>query len=305
VRPFPPGRPRVLRRSRLPGAAAAGLVLPAVSRLTVSSPAVSLLATCMLAGAVLGACERARPAGRYADLNGIHLYYELHGRGHALLLLHGGTGNGRQFTNQVPAFQRRFRLIVPDLCAQGRTTDRADSLTYHAMAEDMIALLDQLHVQRADVLGWSDGGIVGLDLAIHHPKRVQHLVTFGANFAPDGLNPTDVQWNATASADSFGAGTRLAYSELAPDPAHYVQAMNKIIAMWRTQPNFTPSELGSIRAKTLICAGEHDVVRREHTEQLARAIRGAELWIVPKASHSVILEQPELVNAKVLEFLRR
>ena len=132
---------------------------------------------------------------------------------------------------------------------------------------------------------------------------MKHLVTFGANFAPDGLNPEDVEWNASASAGSFGPGTRIAYEHLAPDPAHYEIAMNKIIAMWRSQPNFTPQQLGSIRAKTLIVAGEHDVVRPGHTAALARAIPGARLWIVPGASHSVILELPALVSRTVLEFL--
>jgi pimeloyl-ACP methyl ester carboxylesterase len=243
--------------------------------------------------------------GHRVDLRGIRMYYEVAGHGPALLLLHGGAGNGAQFAAQVPVFRRHFRVIVPDLCAQGRTTDRPGPLTYHAMAEDVIALMDRLHVRQADIVGWSDGGIVGLDVAIHHPGRVKHLVTFGANYAPDGLNPSDVEWNASANAECFGPATRLAYERLAPDPGHYEAAMDKIIAMWRTQPDFTPEQLGSIRAKTLVAAGEHDVVRPEHTAELARLIPGARRWIVPGGSHSVILERPALVNRTVLEFLRR
>jgi len=254
-------------------------------------------ATALFSGCGLGV------VGHHASLRGIRMYYEVHGHGPALLLLHGGTGNGTQFAALVPAFREHFRVVVPDLCAQGRTSDRPGPLGYHAMAEDVVALMDRLHLRQADVLGWSDGGIVGLDLAIHHPGRVKHLVTFGANFAPDGLNPEDVEWNASASAGSFGPGTRIAYEHLAPDPAHYEIAMDKIIAMWRTQPNFTPQQLGSIRAKTLIVAGEHDVVRPEHTAALALAIPGARRWIVPGASHSVILELPALVSRTVLEFL--
>jgi len=242
--------------------------------------------------------------GHHASLRGIRMYYEVHGHGPALLLLHGGTGNGTQFAAQVPAFRQHFRVVVPDLCAQGRTTDRPGPLSYHAMAEDVVALMDRLQIPKADIMGWSDGGVVGLDLAIHHPGRVEHLVTFGANSSPDGLNPADVEWNASASAASFGPATRIAYERLAPDPAHYEIAMDKIIAMWRMQPNFTPQQLGSIRAKTLIAAGEHDVVRPEHTAALARAIAGARRWIVPGASHNVILERPVLVSRTVLEFLQ-
>ena len=244
-------------------------------------------------------------AGHHVQLRGIRIYYEERGWGRALVLLHGGPGDGTQFARQVRAFQRRYRVIVPDLCAQGRTTDRPGPLTYHAMAEDVVALLDRLGVRRADVMGWSDGGNVGLDLAIHHPDRVLHLVTFGANFRPDGLTPEQVDWGEDASADDFGPAVWLAYRRLAPDPSHYEAAMNKILAMWRVEPRFSLAELHSIRARTLVAAGEHDFVRPEHTAALARAIPGARLWIVPGASHFVVLERPDLVDRTVLDFLGR
>jgi pimeloyl-ACP methyl ester carboxylesterase len=171
------------------------------------------------------------------------------------------------------------------------------------MAEDMIALLDKLGLKRVDVMGWSDGGDIGLDLAMHHPDRIGHLVTFGANFRPDGLNEQDVAWGRTATADSFGTGMREGWTKLNPQPEHYVDAMNKILDMWRTQPQWTETDLGKIRAKCLVCAGEHDVVRPDHTAALARAIPGAQVWIVPGASHSAMIERPDLVNPKVLAFL--
>ncbi len=260
---------------------------------------------CVVALALAPACAGSAGTGHHVAVNGIRMYYEVHGHGRPLLMLHGGTGNGTQFVHQLPAFSPSYRCIVPDCCAQGRTTDRPGPLTYHAMAEDMIALLDKLHVKRADVMGWSDGGNIGLDMAMHHPERVGHLVTFGANFQPDGLNPDDVEWNNRATAQSFGAGMREAWMRMNPQPDHYEQAMNKIIAMWRTQPRWALADLRTIRAKTLVVAGEHDLIRRDHTEQLASAIPGAELWIVPGATHSVMVDRWDIVNPRVLGFLSK
>ena len=263
------------------------------------------LAACLVTLTLTPACAALMHSGHYVKVHGIRLYYELHGRGAPLLLIHGGAGNGMQFSKQLPAFSPRYRCIVPDCCAQGRTTDRPGPLTYHAMAEDMIALLDHLHVKRVDIMGWSDGGDIGLDMAIHHPDRVSHLVTFGANFKPDGLNPQDVEWNETATAESFGSGMREGWTRLNPQPEHFEEAMNKIIAMWRSLPKWSLADLRLIRAKTLICAGDHDLVRPEHTADLAAAIPGAEMWIVPDASHSAMIERAEVVNPRVLEFLRK
>jgi pimeloyl-ACP methyl ester carboxylesterase len=259
------------------------------------------------AGSVLvltTACSDGPPA-HHLKAHGINIYYEIHGHGSPLFLLHGGTGNGAQFSKQLHDFAKRHRCIVPDACAQGRTSDRPGPLSYHAMAEDVVALMDHLHIKRADIMGWSDGGDLGLDIAMHHPERVNHLVTFGANFQPDGLNAPDVEWNQTASAASFGPETKAAWQAMNPQPDHYEEAMNKIIAMWRTQPNWSLDDLHHIRAKTMICAGDHDLIRAEHTAELAKAIPGAVMWIVPGASHGAILEKPDLVNPRVLEFLSK
>jgi len=258
-----------------------------------------------LASASHAAPAPAGASGHYADVNGIRMYYEARGAGPTLVLLHGGAGNGEQFGHQIPAFEKRFRVIVPDMCAQGRSTDREGPLTYHAMAEDVIGLMNRLGVRRFDVMGWSDGGVTGLDLAIHHPERLRRLVTFGANFSPDGLNPADVAWNDTATVADFGDGMRKGWMERSPQPEHYEAAMRKILVMWKTLPRFTSAELRSIEAGVLVCAGEHDVIRPEHTRALARAIPGAILWIVPGASHGAMLEKPDEVNARVIDFLSR
>ena len=173
------------------------------------------------------------------------------------------------------------------------------------MAEDVIALMDRLHVQRFDVMGWSDGGVTGLDLAIHHPDRLRRLVTFGADASPAGLNAADLAWVDTATVAAFGDGMREGWTKMSPEPAHYEAAMAKILHMWKTEPRFTHAQLASIRARVMVCAGDHDLIRREHTEEIAHSIPGARLWIVPGASHGAMIEKPAEVNARVLEFLSR
>lgn len=251
----------------------------------------------------LAATPARAPKPSHFAANGIRTYYELRGTGTPLLLIHGGAGNGMQFEKQVTEFEKSHRLIIPDCCNQGRTTCRAGALTYHAMAEDMIALLDHLKIRRVDIMGWSDGGNIGLDLAMHHPDRVNHLVTFGANFSPAGLQDADRIWAATATPESLGSGMREGWMKLSPEPERFDEAMNGVLKMWRTLPDWTVSDLGRIRAKVMVCAGEHDVIRLEHTGALSRAIPGAQMWIVPGASHSAMLERPDLVNPRVLEFL--
>ena len=257
----------------------------------------------LAAGMIMAATPSNGPVGKYANVNGLRMYYEVHGTGPVLVLLHGGGGSGEQFSHQVPTFEKRFRVILPDMCAQGRTNDRPGALTYHSMAEDVLALMNRLGVKRFDVMGWSDGGISGLDLAIHHPDRLRRLVTFGANTSPDGLNPPDRAFLDTASVASFGEGMRKGWSALSPEPEHYEVAMQKLLTMWKTLPQFTPGELHSIRAKVMVCAGENDLVRPEHTRALADAIPGSTLWIVPGASHGAMIERPDQVNARVIEFL--
>jgi len=278
-----------------------------VRRPTSSIAAVFVLAAlaCLALACLASAATAATSTAHRVRLRGITLYYETEGHGPPLLLLHGGMGSGTQFDKQRPAFAPTHRLIVPDCCAQGRTSDRPGPLTYHDMAEDMVALMDSLKLRRVDVMGWSDGGNIGLDMAIHHPDRVVHLVTFGANASIEGLPPADRAWNRSATAESLGVGMKAVWTSMNPEPGHYREAMNKILEMWRTLPAFTSQELAGIRAQVMVCAGEHDLILPEHTAMLAHTIPGATMWIVPGASHGAMIERPDLVNPRVLTFLAK
>src|SRR5262249_52741912 len=158
-----------------------------------------------------------------------------------------------------------------------------DPLTYAAMGDDMIKLMDTMHIAKADVVGWSDGGIIGLDLAMKHPDRVRRLVAIGANYDVKGLDPKVF---ATGFFDQQARDVKPFYDAVAPDPKHFPVLLKKIEHMIATEPHYTLAELGHIRAKTAIVAGEHDLILRPHTDALAHAVPDAKEIIVPGASHA-------------------
>ncbi len=234
--------------------------------------------------------------GQYANINDISIYYETYGSGTPVLVLHGGGFSLEGMGNQIRALAPRYLVIAPDSRGQGRSTDSDTALSYSMMADDMLKLLDHIHVKRADIVGWSDGGIIALDIALHHPERVGRIVVIGADYDAAGLVATI--GGATPPAP-------LTYRRIAPDPKHWPVLYRKLITLWATQPHYTLDELRRIEAPALIIAGEFDIVKREYTDQLARAIPVSEECIVPGGTHGVIWEKRDIVNAKILQFLER
>jgi pimeloyl-ACP methyl ester carboxylesterase len=234
--------------------------------------------------------------GHRVDINDASIYYETYGAGPPVLVLHGGLGSIEGMSYQIRALATSHFVIAPDSRGQGRSTDSEAPLSYSLMSDDMLKLLDYLHVDRVDVVGWSDGAIIGLDLAMHHPNRIRRLVAISANY--DVESPRE---SPASVAKIPPAPVR--YRLLAPDPAHWPKLFRKIVTMWQTQPHYTLNDLGRIKAPTLIMAGEFDAIKRQHTDQLARAIPDSREVIIEGATHAVPVEKPEIVNANVLNFL--
>jgi pimeloyl-ACP methyl ester carboxylesterase len=237
----------------------------------------------------------------YAPVNDIQLYYAIFGKGKPLILLHGGLGNMENFGNQVPAFANDFEVIAVDSRGHGRSTRSSRPFSYLLMASDVIALMDYLHIPKASILGWSDGAIIGLDIAIRHPERVDKLVALAANFSVSGLRE-EVRQNAT-----FNHYLELAkqdYNRLSSTPEQYHEFLAAIRRMWRTQPNYSAQQLASIRSPTLVMDGEYDeVIKRSHTEELSHLIPNSKLEILHDVSHFAIFQNPNEFNSKVLAFL--
>jgi len=241
-------------------------------------------------------------ASGYAPVNGIQLWYAVFGHGKPVILLHGGLANANYWGNQVPVLARHYRVIVMDSRGHGRSTRGQQPFSYELMASDVLGLMDFLKIPKAAIVGWSDGAILGLEIAIHHPERLTKLFAFAANSDPSGVQ--DVDQSLVFSA--FIARSQKEYEELSSTPEQYKAFLDQIREMWATQPNFSAEQLSSIRVPTWIVDADHDeAIRRENTEFMAKQIPGAGLLLQPWVSHFSLLQDPEQFNCDVLHFLGR
>ncbi|MCR5940080.1 alpha/beta fold hydrolase [Brucella anthropi] len=230
----------------------------------------------------------ASPAA-FAEVNGIEMYYRIVGEGSPILLIPGGLSDQHVWDAQLPILARDHTVIVADSRGQGCSTRTDDPITYGLMADDYVALLDFLHIDKVDLVGWSDGGIIGLDIAMRYPERLTSLFAQAANVTPDGN---------TGYAEARAEGKPI------PELRHYESIDKEIHALWANEPNFTDEDLSGISVRTAIVIGDRDTaITREHTEFIASQIPGAELIILPDAGHGVPVENPRLYAHTVLRFI--
>jgi pimeloyl-ACP methyl ester carboxylesterase len=235
-----------------------------------------------------------------AQVNGVALAWARYGHGEPVLLLHGGAGNGEHWANQVPALAAQYQVLVVDARGHGRSTLGDRPLSYALMADDVVALMDTLELPRAAVVGWSDGGIVGLDLALRYPQRLTRLVAYAANYDLTGL-----QHGGGATFQAYFARCAHDYARLSPTPKGFAALQAKLSPMWRTQPTYTAAQLSGVTVPTLVLDGAHDeIIRQAHLKELARLVPGARLELLADASHFALFQQPKAFNDAVLAFLR-
>ena len=224
----------------------------------------------------------------YAAVNGLKMYYEVHGDGPNLMLLHGGGGPVSE--KWISYFSPHFRVITPEQMGYGRTTDLEHRpFHYHDMAEDTVELMRQLGVESAAVVGYSDGGIIGLDIAIHHPGRVSELAVTGANAHTDGY--TAAHWQAVAATASDWPAPE-GYGRLSPDGvAHWPHFLQRLQRMWAVEPCFSREQLLDIKTPTLLIFGDRDLVTPEHAVEMFKTIPDAQLCVIPRAGHGAMPQE--------------
>lgn len=235
--------------------------------------------------------------GKYADIRGFKMYYEEYGKGAPLLIIHGNGGSINNFLYQIPYFEQKYHVILADSRAQGKSVDKGDSLSYEMITDDLNALLEKLHLDSCYVIGWSDGGINGLLLAIRHPDKVKKLAVTGANLWPDStaVNPVGYKWALQMNKDLE------AKSNKTPEEKNDL----KVIHLLSYEPHITLQQLSTIKCPSLIISGDHDVILPEHTLLIARNIPQSYAWILPNSGHSTPIFYKDEFNKKVDEFFSK
>jgi pimeloyl-ACP methyl ester carboxylesterase len=241
--------------------------------------------------------------GEYANAGGVRTYYETHGEREPLVLLHGGFATAESWAMQIPALAERYRLYVPERRGHGRTPDVAGPMTYEMMAADTAAFLDAAGSGTAHLLGWSDGAVVGMLVALRRPELVRKLGVIGQYFNFDGQVP-----QFRAMIDYWGSELpeelHEVYDRVSPDgPEHFPVVLEKMMRMWREEPEIALPELARVGVPALVMQGDDDIVKVEHSAALADTLPDAQLAVIPGSSHLAPLEKPDLVNRLILEFL--
>jgi pimeloyl-ACP methyl ester carboxylesterase len=235
-------------------------------------------------------------AGQTFTHDGVKLYYEVYGAGEPLLLIHGNNTGIFSLSAQIDYFRKRYKVIAMDSRDQGRSGDSPDKITYEKMTDDLAALLDHLKTGPVNVLGWSDGGIEALLLGIRHPAKVKKIVADAAN-----LNPTEkaVYPEVLAMAKSMVESVPAADRET-PQGKRKL----KVYQMTFDEPHIDAKALEAITAPTLVVAGDHDVIRDEHTLDIYHHIPNSQLCIFPNATHMMLYDDPALFNQTAERFFR-
>ena len=239
-------------------------------------------------------------------VRGTPIYHEVHGTGEPVLLLHGGFCSIEMMRPQLDALRGEYEVYAPERPGHGRSPDRPGPISYAESVADTVAYLDEVGLADAHIVGFSDGAIIGLLVALQHPRRIRSLVSISGNLDPTGFVVGSGEADESEGSDVAAEPdrTRQWYNELSPDgPDHADAVVEKLMRLWTTEPAIAAADLARVDVPTLVMAGDHDVIRLEHSALIAESIPGAQLCIVPGAGHGLLDERPAFVTFAVREFL--
>jgi len=237
------------------------------------------------------------------------LYYEIHGdpdaTGAPLILLHGGGSTiETSFGKILPRFPKNRRIIAVEQQGHGHTADVDRPFSFTQSADDTAALLRFLKIDQADVMGYSNGGHIALEIALRHPALVRKLIVESAMVSRDGSDPAFWEMFKTARLEEMPAELQDAYRRTSPHPEKLRSHFDKSVKRMLDFKGWTPDQLKAIQAPTLILAGDHDIVRPEHLVQMSRMIPNSQLAVLPGTDHMTIVARADLVVPVVEAFLK-
>jgi pimeloyl-ACP methyl ester carboxylesterase len=237
----------------------------------------------------------------YIEHEGARIWYATYGSGPAVILLHGGLGHSGNWGYQVPSLvSNGYRAVLIDSRGHGRSTRDARPYSYELMASDVLAVMDALHLEKASLIGWSDGACTALILAAKTPSRTRGVFFFACNMDPSGVKP----FQATPTLDRCFARHTKDYAQLSATPEHFKDFVEDVGLMQRTQPNYSTHDLAKISVPVAIVQSEHDeFIKREHAEYLAHTIPNAEFIVLNGVSHFAPLQRPDQFNTAILKFV--
>ncbi len=238
------------------------------------------------------------------ETDGIQIAYDIAGEGPAVLLLHGGSADSTWWGDLIPALAECSTVIVMDSRGHGRSSFDDRQITYHSMAADTLALLDHLGIESTDIVGWSDGAIIALDIALGQPERLRRVVAYGVNFDLSGYRGNDAEPKSSAGAEQFMAENPGRYQEQSPQPERWDEFLANLRQMWTTEPNWTQEDMRSIQTPILVLDGiEEEVIDIGHVRLLAALLPNGTLELMPDTGHFAMIDQPVEFTRIVTDYL--
>ena len=245
--------------------------------------------------------------GKYLKVKNASLYYEEYGQGQPLLLLHGGMGSINNFKKVIEPLSKQFKVYAIDSPGQGRSP-QIDSISYKIFADYYAAFIDEMKLDSAYVMGWSDGGNSAFILAHDRPDKVKKVVAIGANSDTDGYRAGMLNWVKSWKIDPETAGINngwlAEFNKLSPNAKTWEKSFSQLKYMWITKEVISDKDLASIKSKILLLYGDKDLATLEHIIHLKNTIKGIQLCILPNTPHNVFDKKSEMVSKLVIDFLK-